>query len=69
LDNTKKNILDYSIGDGLRVGLAASWNLFDGGRTKKLNEISELRIKSQAIQIEQIELPMNRLEPCRPDAF
>ncbi|HHH49789.1 MAG TPA: TolC family protein [Saprospiraceae bacterium] len=55
LDNTKKNILDYSIGDGLRVGLSASWNLFDGGRTKKLNEISELRIKSQEIQIEQIE--------------
>ncbi len=54
-NNSDISPLDYSLGDGLNLGLSANWPLFDGGRTKQLNELAELKMNSQSLLIQQIE--------------
>lgn len=54
LNNTDANFIDYNLNDGLRLGLSTTWNILDGGRTKILNENSELKIKTQNLIVDQL---------------
>ncbi len=61
LDNLSDNFInaafqtDYSLSDGLKLGVTASWNLIDGGRTRLLNQNSILKIQTQELLLGQTE--------------
>lgn len=53
-NNSDVNLIDYSLNDGLKLGLSATWTIGNGGRTKTLNENVALNIKQQSLRLNQL---------------